>query len=145
MLIVNYQKSFWAVPAPEAFSRHSGTCKMLGDSYYPPTPHHIQVGDVLRVGSVGIVVTETHTGCPDKNIEGQHMSLSDETIDVLVRDTHAVVSNVEEESRSSATASTLGVGSERDISYASEHTEVSFLLHSLLCAQYFPIVPPTPR
>jgi len=57
---------------------------MLGDRKHTATPHVLSVGDVLRVGSVGLVVTELHNG---KRGE----ALKDETIDRLVRDTVSVV------------------------------------------------------
>lgn len=84
LLVVSHLNSFWAVPAPEAFSRHSGTCRMLGDRKHAATPHILAVGDVLRVGSVGLVVTEVHNGTKGE-------ALKDETIERLVRDTVSVV------------------------------------------------------
>lgn len=66
LLVTTHGKSFWVVPAPEAFSRHSGTCRLLGDRKHPPAPHTLQVGDFLRVGSVGVVVIETHNGVENR-------------------------------------------------------------------------------
>jgi len=66
LLVTTHGKSFWVVPAPEAFSRHSGTCRLLGDRKHPPAPHTLQVGDFLRVGSVGVVVIETHNGIENR-------------------------------------------------------------------------------
>lgn len=80
LLVTSHAKSFWVVPAPEAFSRHSGTCRLLGDRKHPPTAHTLQVGDFLRVGSVGVVVIETHDGVHQK-------SLSEERIQKIMRDT----------------------------------------------------------
>jgi len=68
------------VPAPEAFSRHSGTCRLLGDRKHPPAPHTLQVGDFLRVGSVGVVVIETHNGVENR-------VLSEEKIQKIMKDT----------------------------------------------------------
>ena len=64
LLVTSHNKSFWVVPSPneEAFSRHSGTCRLLGDRKHQPTNHTLQVGDFLRVGSVGVVVIEIHDG-----------------------------------------------------------------------------------
>lgn len=73
-------KSFWVVPAPEAFSRHSGTCRLLGDRKHPPASHTLQVGDFLRVGSVGVVVIETHNGIENR-------VLSEEKIQKIMKDT----------------------------------------------------------
>jgi len=80
LLVTTHAKSFWVVPAPEAFSRHSGTCRLLGDRKHPPAPHTLQVGDFLRVGSVGVVVIETHDGAENR-------VLSEEKIQKIMKDT----------------------------------------------------------
>jgi len=80
LLVTTHGKSFWVVPAPEAFSRHSGTCRLLGDRKHPPAPHSLQVGDFLRVGSVGVVVIETHDGIENR-------VLSEEKIQKIMKDT----------------------------------------------------------
>jgi len=80
LLVTSHHKSFWVVPAPEAFSRHSGTCRLLGDRKHPATAHTMQVGDFLRVGSVGVVVIETHDG-------SKHRALSEEKIQRIMKDT----------------------------------------------------------
>lgn len=80
LLVTTHSKNFWVVPAPEAFSRHSGTCRLLGDRKHPPAPHTLQVGDFLRVGSVGVVVIETHDGIENR-------VLSEEKIQRIMKDT----------------------------------------------------------
>ncbi|KAL7551107.1 hypothetical protein ACHAWF_014302 [Thalassiosira exigua] len=80
LLVTTHGKSFWVVPAPEAFSRHSGTCRLLGDRKHPAAPHVLQVGDFLRVGSVGVVVIETHDG-------KENRVLSEEKIQKIMKDT----------------------------------------------------------
>eukprot|EP00559_Dactyliosolen_fragilissimus_P009846 CAMPEP_0184855252 /NCGR_PEP_ID=MMETSP0580-20130426/552_1 /TAXON_ID=1118495 /ORGANISM="Dactyliosolen fragilissimus" /LENGTH=738 /DNA_ID=CAMNT_0027349719 /DNA_START=539 /DNA_END=2755 /DNA_ORIENTATION=+ len=80
LLVTTHNKSFWVVPAPEAFSRHSGTCRLLGDRKHPLAPHTLQVGDFLRVGSVGVVVIETHNGIENR-------VLSEEKIQKIMKDT----------------------------------------------------------
>ncbi len=80
LLVTTHGKNFWVVPAPEAFSRHSGTCRLLGDRKHPQAPHTLQVGDFLRVGSVGIVVIETHNGKENK-------ILSEDKIQKIMKDT----------------------------------------------------------
>ena len=80
LLVTTHGRSFWVVPAPEAFSRHSGTCRLLGDRKHQPASHTLQVGDFLRVGSVGVVVIETHDG-----VENQ--VLSEEKIQKIMKDT----------------------------------------------------------
>jgi hypothetical protein len=80
LLVTTHAKSFWVVPAPEAFSRHSGTCRLIGDRKHPPAAHTLQVGDFLRVGSVGVVVIETHDGVENR-------ALSEEKIQKIMKDT----------------------------------------------------------
>mmetsp|Transcript_15045 Transcript_15045/g.43472 ORF Transcript_15045/g.43472 Transcript_15045/m.43472 type:complete len:929 (+) Transcript_15045:202-2988(+) len=80
LLVTTHGGSYWAVPAPEAFSRHSGTCRLLGDRKHPLASHTLQVGDFLRVGSVGVVVIETHDGMENK-------ILSEEKIKKIIKDT----------------------------------------------------------
>ena len=80
LLVTTHAKNFWVVPAPEAFSRHSGTCRLLGDRKHPPANHTLQVGDFLRVGSVGVVVIETHDGTENR-------VLSEEKIQKIMKDT----------------------------------------------------------
>lgn len=80
LLVTTHNKSFWVVPAPEAFSRHSGTCRLLGDRKHAVASHTLQVGDFLRVGSVGVVVIETHNG-------EENRILSEEKIQKIMRDT----------------------------------------------------------
>lgn len=80
LLVTTHNKSFWVVPAPEAFSRHSGTCRLLGDRKHVVASHTLQVGDFLRVGSVGVVVIETHNG-------EENRILSEEKIQKIMRDT----------------------------------------------------------
>ena len=96
MIIVSYNYirhhlllSLWKHRAPthavtswttQAFSRHSGTCRLLGDRKHPPAPHALRVGDFLRVGSVGVVVVEAHDG-------RECRVLSEEKIRKIVRDT----------------------------------------------------------
>eukprot|EP00934_Nitzschia_sp_Nitz4_P009207 Nitzschia sp. Nitz4//scaffold8_size234185//21254//23204//NITZ4_001233-RA/size234185-augustus-gene-0.234-mRNA-1//1//CDS//3329559734//9197//frame0 len=80
LLVTSHAKSFWVVPAPEAFSRHSGTCRLLGDRKHGPAPHTLKVGDFLRVGSVGVVVIETHDGVENR-------VLSEEKIQKIMKDT----------------------------------------------------------
>merc|ERR1712238_351368 len=57
-----------------------GTCRLLGDRKHPPAPHTLQVGDFLRVGSVGVVVIETHNGIENR-------VLSEEKIQKIMKDT----------------------------------------------------------
>ncbi|CEG49303.1 fha domain protein [Plasmopara halstedii] len=42
----------------ERFSGHTGVCKVLGSKKYPVSGHSLCLGDLLRIGSVGLVVCE---------------------------------------------------------------------------------------
>ncbi|KAG7394587.1 hypothetical protein PHYBOEH_005005 [Phytophthora boehmeriae] len=42
----------------ERFSGHTGVCRVLGSKKYPIIPHSLRLGDLLRIGSVGLVVCE---------------------------------------------------------------------------------------
>jgi hypothetical protein len=57
-ILVAYCKGWYAIPSPEVFSRHSGTCLILGDRNITCNPYSIKVGDCFRLGSVGLVVSE---------------------------------------------------------------------------------------
>lgn len=89
ILVTTHGKSFWVVPAPEAFSRHSGTCRLLGDRKHTPAHHTLQVGDFLRVGSVGVVVIETHDGVENR-------VLSEEKIQKIMKDTTSANGNFQD-------------------------------------------------
>lgn len=65
-LLVTYSNGWHAISSPEIFSRHSGTCIIIGDRQNPGPPYKIQLGDCFRLGSVGVVVSEIKT---DKGIE----------------------------------------------------------------------------
>lgn len=57
-ILVTYCKGWHIIPFPEVFSRHSGTCLILGDRTITSPPFQIKVGDCFRLGSVGLVVSE---------------------------------------------------------------------------------------
>jgi hypothetical protein len=42
-----------AIPAPETFSRHSGTCIILGDRNNTGLPFPVKLGDCFRLGRYG--------------------------------------------------------------------------------------------
>jgi hypothetical protein len=66
-LLISYSQGGWhAISSPEIFSRHSGTCIIIGDRQIPGGPYKIKLGDCFRLGSVGVVVSEIKT---DKGIE----------------------------------------------------------------------------
>ena len=57
-MLVAYSDGWFAIPAPEIFSRNSGTCLILGDRTHTSQPYAMKLGDCFRLGSVGLVVTE---------------------------------------------------------------------------------------
>mmetsp|Transcript_2380 Transcript_2380/g.3197 ORF Transcript_2380/g.3197 Transcript_2380/m.3197 type:complete len:525 (+) Transcript_2380:270-1844(+) len=85
LLVVPVDDKFVAVPAPEAFSRHSGTCVILGGqgaySSRSDKTHELKVGSFLRIGSVGLVVCEINTGQ-----DGTHKCLTWEELACLKGD-----------------------------------------------------------
>jgi hypothetical protein len=80
LLVTTHGNSFWVVAAPEAFSRRAGICRLLGDRKHAPATHVLQVGDFLRLGSIGLVVIETHNGVENR-------VLSEEKIQKIMKDT----------------------------------------------------------
>lgn len=65
LLITHVAGEYYVVPAPELFSRHTGACRVLGDKNQKGVDYELQVGDFLRIGSVGVVVSEMHNGKED--------------------------------------------------------------------------------
>lgn len=65
-LISYAQNSWYAFSSPEFFSRHSGTCIIIGDRVNPGKPYPLKIGDCFRLGSVGVVVSEIKT---DRGVE----------------------------------------------------------------------------
>jgi hypothetical protein len=50
------------MPSSEKFSAHTGVCQILGTKSIRGGKHRIKVGDIIRFGSVGLLVTEIDTG-----------------------------------------------------------------------------------
>jgi predicted component of type VI protein secretion system len=57
-LLITHSNGWHAISSPEIFSRHSGTCIIIGDRTNPGKPYPIKLGDCFRLGSVGVVVSE---------------------------------------------------------------------------------------
>ena len=47
---------WFAIPFPESFSRHSGTCLILGDRQTPSIPFILKTGDCFRLGIIVIII-----------------------------------------------------------------------------------------
>jgi pSer/pThr/pTyr-binding forkhead associated (FHA) protein len=56
-VLVMYLGGWHAIPTPDIFSRHSGTCMLVGDKYNPSEKYPLQLGDCIRLGSVGLIVS----------------------------------------------------------------------------------------
>lgn len=63
----------------ERFSGHTGVCRVLGSKNYPIIPHSLRIGDLLRIGSVGLVVCEMNRSASDETQE----SLSEDEYEFL--------------------------------------------------------------
>lgn len=82
-LLVTHCSGGWSIiPFPEAFSRHSGTCMILGDRTITSAPYQIKIGDCFRLGSVGLVVSEMKAaGGPEKQLDQKTLEfLKDEAL-----------------------------------------------------------------
>jgi len=81
-VLVSYCKGWHVVPFPEQFSRHSGTCLILGDRTITSPPFQVKVGDCFRLGSVGLVVSELRVdGQPEQRIDAKTLEfLKDEAL-----------------------------------------------------------------
>ncbi|KAG7388190.1 hypothetical protein PHYPSEUDO_012992 [Phytophthora pseudosyringae] len=53
----------------ERFSGHTGVCRVLGSKKYPVIPHNLRLGDLLRIGSVGLVVCELNRTASEETEE----------------------------------------------------------------------------
>lgn len=76
-LLVTHIDGWYAIPTPDAFSRHSGTCLIVGDKTYQSQPYSLKLGDCLRLGSVGLVVSEI------KRANGSEERLNSRTLQYL--------------------------------------------------------------
>ena len=57
-VLVTYMGGWHAIPTPDIFSRHTGTCILIGDKATPSCQYQLKLGDCVRFGSVGLVVSE---------------------------------------------------------------------------------------
>ncbi|RHY32268.1 hypothetical protein DYB32_002914 [Aphanomyces invadans] len=62
-LAIDYSNdTYKMMPSIERFSAHTGVCQILGTKLIRGGKHQVAVGDILRFGSVGLLVTEIDTG-----------------------------------------------------------------------------------
>lgn len=76
-LLITHIDGWYAVPTPDAFSRHQGTCLIVGDKNYTSQPYTLKLGDCFRLGSVGLVVSEI------KRANGSEERLNSRTLQYL--------------------------------------------------------------
>ncbi|GLE00207.1 hypothetical protein PINS_up008934 [Pythium insidiosum] len=61
-LTIDYSnEAYRLMPSSEKFSAHTGVCQILGTKCIRGGKHRIKVGDIIRFGSVGLLVTEIDT------------------------------------------------------------------------------------
>ena len=58
MHIASRDGKFWCLPGDAPFSSHTGVCELIGDRRHRSVPRALVPGDLLRLGSVGLVVSE---------------------------------------------------------------------------------------
>ena len=73
-LLVIYSDGWYVIPSLEVFSRHSGTCIVIGDRKNQGRPYQMKLGDCFRLGSVGLVVSEMKTANgPERRLDTKHL------------------------------------------------------------------------
>jgi pSer/pThr/pTyr-binding forkhead associated (FHA) protein len=73
-LLIAYDNGWNAISSPEVFSRHTGTCLIIGDRTNQGRGHEIKLGDCFRLGSVGVVVSELkHPGKKEERLDTQRL------------------------------------------------------------------------
>jgi hypothetical protein len=77
-VLVIHTDRWYVAPSQEYFSRHSGTCIVLGDKKSSSQPFEIKLGDCFRLGSVGLVVAEV------KTFNGEEQRLDSKQLDFLI-------------------------------------------------------------
>jgi hypothetical protein len=58
-----FENRYWCLPNNDAFSSHTGTCRLLGNKRLSGPAYPLKVGDFVCLGSVVLVISEirTHT------------------------------------------------------------------------------------
>jgi len=59
--IAFFENKYWCLPNNDAFSSHTGTCRLLGNKRLSGPAYPLKVGDFVRLGSVGLVISEIRT------------------------------------------------------------------------------------
>ncbi|EWM26608.1 fha domain protein [Nannochloropsis gaditana] len=82
VLVAFADNKFWAVPSRQGFSRHLGVSLVLGDKTARGPKHTLRVGDILRLGSVGLLVSEMRTEADG----GKSRTVSQEVLEQIRED-----------------------------------------------------------
>jgi hypothetical protein len=56
-ILISHFDGWYAFPSPEIFSRHSGTCIVLGDRKHSSPPREVEIGDCFRLGIYSYHIT----------------------------------------------------------------------------------------
>eukprot|EP00597_Dinobryon_sp_UTEXLB2267_P007673 CAMPEP_0170085114 /NCGR_PEP_ID=MMETSP0019_2-20121128/20090_1 /TAXON_ID=98059 /ORGANISM="Dinobryon sp., Strain UTEXLB2267" /LENGTH=795 /DNA_ID=CAMNT_0010301437 /DNA_START=383 /DNA_END=2770 /DNA_ORIENTATION=+ len=109
---------WYAIPYPETFSRHSGSCLILGDRNVNCTPFPIKTGDCFRLGSVGLVVSEMRQGgegCEEVRMDARTLQfLKDESVAFETQEYMAALAADERERETECLPDDLGRSSSLD-------------------------------
>ena len=122
-LLVIYTDGWYAIPSLEIFSRHSGTCVVIGDRKFQGRPYPMKLGDCFRLGSVGLVVSEMKsTDGTERRLDTRHLQyLREEALAFDTEQEEACLAATEGEElrdgRTSPVARTQVAMSERFICY----------------------------
>ena len=116
-LLVMHTQGWHVFPSPEVFSRHSGTCLVVGDRTFQHPPVPIKLGDCFRLGSVGIVVSEYKTA------DGVEERLDSKALQYL-RDEAVAFDIAEEEACLAAEEGGFDVDEAEDVLSQSTHSEM---------------------
>ena len=141
-----YTDSWYVIPSPEVFTRHSGTCVVLGDRRKVSAPFQLKLGDFFRLGSVGLVVSELRTskGTEERldHKELQHLRAEalainfGENYAVLAADELSIYSNTDKSSLD-LTAGDKSINSQEKIScymcYETHDTPTDRLVAPCIC------------
>ncbi len=80
------------------FSRHASTFLVIGDKHMQSNPHELCLGNCVRLGSVGLVVTETGGGGNDaKKLNARQFDFLQEAALAFDEEHHAEIADIAEE------------------------------------------------
>ena len=77
MCLVENKGKTWLVGASRFQLYYSGITVLLGDRFNPSNVHRIRIGDILKLGSVSMLVTRLDAGGGDEGKESMDLSMQD--------------------------------------------------------------------